>query len=61
MVGEAGSEHYDKLVRDAERWQKARRIFAVEDINRAADEMRGFESTEEENAKADSAIDALQT
>ena len=47
--------------RDAKRWRKARRIFAVEDIERAAEEMHGFESTEEENAKADAAIDAVQS
>lgn len=61
MIGEAGSEYYDELVRDAERWRKARRIFAVEDIEKAAEEMRGFTSTEEENRKADAAIDAVQS
>ena len=42
------------------RWRKAREIFSIEDIERADREMRetGSIATEEENVKADAAIDA---
>ena len=50
---------FEECRRDAERWQKARCIFAVEDIERAAEEMKGSAFTEEENLKADAAIDAV--
>ena len=44
--------------RDAERWRIARTIFSVEDIERAVRDMEGSAVLEEENAKADAAIDA---
>lgn len=44
-------------VNDA-RWRKARTIFSIEDIERAEYEMRGGHPQEEENLKADAAIDA---
>lgn len=53
-------ERLAKAETDARRWQKARQIFAVEDIERADREMRetGSVATEQENVKADAAIDA---
>ena len=56
-----GQHEIEALRKDAERWRKARRIFACEDIERAADEMRGGDCLEEENVKADAAIDAVQS
>lgn len=53
----AVAQYVIKMGRDAERWRFARTIFAIEDVERVAEEMRGSASTEEENAKADRAID----
>lgn len=61
LSGFAEEQVREDYVKDAERWRKARRIFAVEDIERAAEEMKGFTATEEENKKADAAIDAVQS
>ncbi len=51
---------YLKCREDAERWRKARTIFSIEDIERANLELRGNCPTEEENLKADAAIDAAR-
>lgn len=45
--------------RDAARWRAARRIFAKEDVERAEAGMEGADSLEEENVKADEAIDEV--
>lgn len=44
--------------RDGSRWRFARTIFSIEDIEWAVEEMRGSDHLEEENVKADAAIDA---
>ena len=44
--------------RDAERWRKARSIFSIEDIALAAEDARRGVCSEEENRKADAAIDS---
>lgn len=49
--------HHQDLEWDAARWRFARTIFSIEDIERTVEDMRGSEPTEEENAKADAAID----
>lgn len=43
---------------DAERWRYARRYLSIEDIELWQTEMKGHQSSEEENVKADSTIDA---
>lgn len=52
-------ERIRELEKNDARWRKAREIFSIEDIERADREMRetGSTATEEENVKADTAID----
>src|SRR3990167_6821042 len=45
---------------DAERHRFARTIFAIEDVERAAEEAKGFTASDEENEKYDAAIDAAR-
>src|SRR6185312_3599665 len=49
-----------EAVRDAERWHKARRYLAIEDVaGWGGPDWRGHDPDEDESVKADRAIDAL--
>ncbi len=55
-------EELARLREDAARWRKARTIFSIEDVERADRDMRktGSVPSEEENIKADAAIDTAR-
>lgn len=53
-------EEIEALMKDAGRWRHARMLFSIEDIEGRAEGLQsfGYFAAEEENEKADGAIDA---